>query len=137
MATLAVVPLVLRDCLLTIDADNYEKHVSGVKWTPNVSTEDWRGVSPGTGFSEPGEPRWSIQLPYVQDWETTNSFAQYLHEHVGQSVVMTFTPVKGSGRKTFTATVRIIPGAIGGDVDEYATESVTMPSSAPAIGVAP
>lgn len=134
MSTIAVVPLVLRDSLLTIAADNYERHVSGVKWTPTVPMADWRGVSPGTGFSEPGDPSWVITIPYVQDWQTADSFAQYLHEHVGQSVVMTFTPVKpaAGGLWKFTATVRILPGAIGGDVDDFATESVTFPSSPPA-----
>lgn len=138
MATPPVVPLVLRDCLLTIDVDNFEKHVSGVKWTPDVPMEDWRGVSPGTGFSEPGEPRWSIQLPYVQDWQTPNSLADYLHSHIGQSVVMTFTPIKAGagGLWKFTATVRIVPGAIGGERDRFADERVTFPSTPPVKGAA-
>lgn len=136
MTTIAVKPLVLKDVLLKIAADNYEKHVSGVSWAANSSQISWAGLTPDAVFTDASAPTWALTLNYVQDWETEDSLAQYLFEHSGETVEMVFTPVKGSGKKTFTANVTIIPGAIGGEVNAYATTSVTLGSDKPVIGTA-
>ena len=134
MSTIAVKPLVLKDVLLTIAVDNYEKHVSGVQWVPTSQQINWQGLTPDAVFSDVSSPTWALTLNYVQDWETANSLSQYLFDHVGETVEMVFTPVKGTGKKTFTANVTIVPGAIGGEVNAYATTSVTLGSDKPVIG---
>lgn len=134
MATIAVKPLMLKDVLLTIEADNYEKHVSGVSFVPAAGTATWQGLTPEAVFTDVANATWTATLNYVQDWETNDSLAEYLFEHEGDTVTMVFTPVKGSGKKTFTADVTITPGTIGGEVNAYATTSVTLPSTKPVIG---
>ena len=47
MAIIAVAPFVLKDVTLKIGADNYEKHVSSVTFTPSTSTVRM----PNSGFS--------------------------------------------------------------------------------------
>lgn len=136
MSTIEVKPLVLKDVLLKIAADNYEKHVSGVMWVPSSPTASWQGLVPAASFTDTGTATYQLTLNYVQDWETDDSLAQYLHEHEGQTVEMVFTPVKGTGKKTFTADVTIVPGQIGGEVNAYATTSVTLGSTKPVIGTA-
>lgn len=137
MSTIAVKPLVLKDVLLKIAADNYEKHVSGVQWVPSSSQISWNGLTPDAAFTDVTTPTWALTLNYVQDWETANSLSQYLFDHIGETVVMVFTPVKGTGKKRFTANVTIVPGAIGGEVSAYATTSVTLGSDKPVIDTVP
>lgn len=136
MATIAVKPLVLKDVLLTIESDDYEKHVSGVAFNPSSSQIEWRGLSPDAVFTDVTNATWACTLDYVQDWETADSLSQYLFEHEGETVTMVFTPVKGTGNKTFTAEVTITPGSIGGQVNAFATTSVTLGSTKPVIGTA-
>ncbi len=134
MATIPVKPLVLKDVLLVIESDNYEKHVSGVTFTPSSSQIEWHGLTPDSSFTDVSSATWTVTLNYVQDWETADSLSEYLFENEGQTVSMTFTPVKGASKKTFTADVSITPGAIGGEVNQYATTSVTLGSTKPVIG---
>jgi hypothetical protein len=134
MAAIAVKPLVLKDVLLTVGDDNYEKHVSGVTFTPSSSTITWQGLSPDAKFTDVTAADWTVAVNYVQDWETEDSLSAYLFENEGETVSMTFTPSKGAGKKTFTADVTITPGAIGGEVNAYATTSVTLGSTKPVIG---
>lgn len=136
MSTIEVKPLVLKDVLLKIAADNYEKHVSGVMWVPSASQISWQGLTPSASFTDVATATYVLTLNYVQDWETTDSLSQYLYEHEGETVTMVFTPVKGTGKKTFTAEVTITPGQIGGEVNAYATTSVSLGSTKPAIGTA-
>lgn len=136
MTTIAVKPLVLKDVLLKIAVDNYEKHVSGVMWVPTAAQIQWQGLTPEAVFTDVANATWALTLNYVQDWETEDSLSQYLFENEGETVEMVFTPVKGTGNKTFTAQVTITPGQIGGEVNAYATTSVTLGSTKPVIGAA-
>lgn len=137
MSTIAVKPLVLKDVLLKIAADNYEKHVSGVTFVPSSSQIQWQGLTPDAAFTDVANATWAVTLNYVQDWETDDSLSQYLYENEGETVEMVFTPVKGAGKKTFTVNVTITPGQIGGEVNAYATTSVTLGSDKPVIGTVP
>lgn len=134
MATIAVKPLVLKDCIVKIGEDGYEKHLSGVSFVPSAAQINWHGLTPDSGFTDVGTAEWAVTLNYVQDWETDDSLSQFLFEHEGETVPMVFTPVKGAGKKTFTSSVTITPGQIGGEVNAYATTSVTLGSTKPAIG---
>lgn len=133
MVDIAVKPLVLKDVICTIGADGYQKHLSGVSFNPNSSAIQWQGLTPDSGFTDQTLATWGVTLDYVQDWETEDSLSQFLFEHEGETVPMAFTPVKGAGRKTFTSQVTITPGAIGGQVNQFATTSVTLGSTKPVI----
>lgn len=132
MAQITVVPLVLKDVVLSFGTDSYEKHVSGVTFTPSSSTITWQGLEPDAKFTSITAADWTCQLDYVQDWDTANSLSRYLLENEGEEVAATFKPKSGSG-PSFTATLTITPGAIGGVVNAYATTSVTLGSTKPVL----
>jgi hypothetical protein len=134
MPTLAVQPLVLKDVILTIGAttpDDFRKHVSGVTYTPTSPQNTWTGLGLNT-HTDAGTPTWVVQLDYVQDWTSTSSLSRYLFEHVGETVPMTFGPTDGVG-PTFTSNVTIVPGAIGGQVNAYATTTVSLGTDTPVL----
>ncbi|MDZ5145335.1 hypothetical protein [Microbacterium testaceum] len=128
MANIAVQPIILNDVALTVAADNYEAHVSEVSFTPSSSTVNWKGLTPASVFSFGTSSTWTATLAYAQDWSTTNSLSRYLFENEGKSVTMTFKPKKPATgtAPTWTATVIVAPGSIGGAVDTVATASVTL-----------
>jgi hypothetical protein len=132
MAQIAVNPLVLKDVVLEIGTDTYEKHVSSVTFTPSAETISWQGLNPAAKFTDVAAAEWTCVLEYVQDWETTNSLSRYLFENEGETVAAEFKPRSGSG-PSFTANLTITPGAIGGTVNAYATTSVTLGSDKPVL----
>lgn len=127
MATIAVAPVVLKDVTFTVGTDSYESNVSGVKFTPAVSAVTWKGLTPTAVFSDAGSPVWTCTVSYAQDWVTANSLSQYLLANAGTSKVVVFKP-QGSavGKPVFTATLIMVPGDIGGDIDAVMVGSVTM-----------
>ena len=127
MAQIAVAPFVLKDVVFTVDIDSYEKHVSTVRFVPDASVVTWKGLTPSATFSESTSPTWTCEVSYAQDWETADSFSQYLMANAGQEKDVVSRP-KGTGSNLpeFTATLIIAAGPIGGDVDTVANGSVTM-----------
>ena len=126
MAQINVQPLYLKDVILTVDGDTYEKHVSGVTITPSVATATFKGLEPTATFSQASTATWMLDLTFVQDWETADSLSAYLFNNAGEEVTMSFKPESGAGG-TFSATVIIVPGSVGGTVDAYATSTVSLP----------
>ena len=127
MAQIAAEVYVLKDALLKVDADNYEKHVSSVTFTPNTSQLNWQSITPSGAFSDSTSPTWTCAISYAQDWKTANSLSQYLLANSGESKTVVFYPLgDGIGMPTFTATLKIVPGPIGGDVNTVQVGTVTM-----------
>lgn len=126
MAQISVQPLYLKDVVLTVGTDGYEKHVSGVTITPTNASATFKGLNPDAVYTESGAPTWICQLQYVQDWDTADSLSAYLFENQGTDVTLSFQPVNGSGG-TWSMTVHILPGAVGGAVDSFATTTVDLP----------
>lgn len=134
MATLDVQPLVLKDVELTLGSgtpDDFRKHVSGVTYTPSTPTQTWTGLGRNT-HTDVGAPTWTLGLDYVQDWSSEDSLSRYLFEHQGETVEATFRPISGEG-PAFKSNVTITPGAIGGQVNAYATTSVQLGTDAPVL----
>lgn len=130
MATIDVSPLVLKDVDITLDGDNYKKHVSGVEFTAKSSTIEWTGLAPDDSFTDATPPTWACKIDYVQDWDTTDSFSRYLLANAGEAIVATFKP-RSAGTPSFAATITLVPGPIGGQGGKYATSSVTLGSTTP------
>lgn len=127
MATIAVAPFVLKDVVFTVGTDDYEKHVSTVRFAPQTSVVTWKGLSPDATFTDTTAPTWTCEISYAQDWSTTNSFCQYILTEAGTEKSVIFRPKgTGTGLPSFAATLIIAPGEIGGDVDSVAVSSVTM-----------
>jgi hypothetical protein len=131
MTQIAVQPHVLKDVILSIGVDAYEKHVSQAELRPSTKVEKltWQGMTPAAKFSEAGTPEtsWDLIISYAQDWETPNSLSQYLLTNSGQTKTVVLQPKRGAGGKTFTVDVTIVPGPVGGNVNTVAVGSVTMP----------
>lgn len=132
MAQILVKPYVLRDCTLNIkdgatDVGDFELHVSKVEIVPTTSVQVFKGLSPAAVYQDVAAPEWVANTDYAQDWETVNSWSQYLMANVGKKVTMKFTPKKGTGMKAVTVTVTLLPGTIGGTVGAFATGSVSLP----------
>lgn len=124
MAAIAVNPIILTDCTLSIEADSYEAHVSAVEFVPSSSSVNWKGLTPSSVFSFGTTATWVCNLSFAQDWATNDSLARYLFEHEGDEIEVTFKPVAGG--PGFTATLIVTPGSIGGAVDAVAVSTVAL-----------
>lgn len=132
MPSIASSPLVLKDVTITLGANGYEKHVSSVTLTPKSSTISWQGLTPSASFTDITSPEWTVELEYIQDWDTANSLSKYLFASAGTSVIAVFKP-KAANTPTFTSTVTLASGPIGGQVNKYATSKVTLGSTPPVL----
>lgn len=131
MTAIVPTPLFLKDALVKFGAtDSYEAAVRDVKFTPSTSVVTTRAMSPAAVYQDVDVATWMLEMTYLQDWSTTTSLARYLYANEGNEVVLTFEPITGGA--TITATVTIVPGAIGGTVGQYAEATVAMPSTKPA-----
>jgi len=135
MATPVVKPFIMRDCTFTVEADNYEAHVSQVEFVPSSSVVRFKGLTPASNHAFGTTAEWVANLAYAQDWNTADSLSEYLHEHEGESIEVEFVPV--SGGRPITATLIVTPGAIGGSVDAVAVASVSLASTKPVLGAIP
>jgi len=124
MAQIAVNPFMMRDCVLTVAADSYEKHVSAVEFVPSGSVVNWKGLTPDAVFSYGTNATWVCNLSYAQDWATADSLSRYLFENEGDEIAVTFEPVAGG--PGVSATLIITPGSIGGAVDSVAVSTVSL-----------
>lgn len=128
---LAVQPHVLKDIVLTIDVDDYARHVSSAQLVPTTSSQKltWQGLSPDASFSDTSTPEttWALVLNYAQDWDTANSLSEYLLAHAGEVKTIVLQPKAGSGQKTFTVDATIVPGPVGGNVNTVAVGTVSLP----------
>lgn len=138
MSTIANAAKTLKDYLLKVDADNYEKHVNSVLFNPpSTQTVTWDGPV-GTSLSdESTNGPWTVDIGYVQDWETADSLANYLLTNDGQTKTIEFVPINGAaGQPKFTADVVIHAGPIGGTKGQYMTSTVKLTcKAAPVAGV--
>lgn len=124
MVDIAVKPIVLKDCLLTIDVDNYQAHVSQVQFSPTSQTQTWQGLTPDATFTDVSQATWALTLAYAQDWETVNSLSLYLFNNEGATKPVIFEPKAGG--PSWGADIVITPGAIGGTVNQFAVATVTL-----------
>jgi hypothetical protein len=128
MAQIASAPLILKDARFIVAADSYEASVSNVTFTPSASTVTWQGLTPSSLFTGTTTATWSASITFHQDWSTTNSLSQYLLANEGKTIVVKFIPQTAlTGTvPTFTATVIVTPGQIGGDLNQVMTAQVQL-----------
>lgn len=133
MTTITPTPLFMRDCLVQLGTDAYEKAVVSVTLTPSTSTVTVRAVSPNAIYQTADEATWVMALTFLQDWDDAAGLSRYLYDNEGSDVTLTFEPITGGA--TITATVSVTPGAIGGNVGSYAESTVSLPCTGkPSIG---
>lgn len=126
MTTIALATYVLKACLLQIAADNYEKHVAAATLAPTVNGQTFKAID-GSVTRDTSVPEWTLTLDYAQDWTTANSLAAYLLANVGTQKTIILSPLGSAvGKPKFTVDVMIVPGPVGGKVDDIQTASVTL-----------
>jgi len=125
MALITVTPIVLKNAVFKVAADNYESSVSSVEFQPSPTTSTWKGLAPTAQFTFAGNSTWVAAISFAQDWETEDSLSAYLFDHEGESIVVDFYPEAGG--QGFRATVSIVAGSIGGAVDSVAVATVSLP----------
>lgn len=125
MAQIAVQPIYLKDCVLSIAGSDFEKAVSSVQFTPSVTSATFKGLEPTATFTNVGSASWMVDISYAQDWNTAGSLSAYLFSNEGTEVTLTFEPVNGGA--SWSADVIIVPGAVGGAVDSFAVATVSLP----------
>lgn len=120
-------PLVLKDVLLRLGSaetgKDFRKHVDQVTLTPSSSPITWTGLG-GNTHSDVPTATWVANVNYVQDWDDPDSLSRFLFENEGAEVPVVFEPK--SGGAAFESVAIITPGAVGGQVNSYATTSVTL-----------
>lgn len=125
MGIINIQPLVLKDFVLAIAADQFEKNVSSIILTPSAPTVTWQGGTPDATFTDTGRATWVAAINYAQDWDTANSLSQFLFNNEGATVAATFRPRNGVG-PSFAVSLVITPGAIGGAVNAVSEASVSL-----------
>lgn len=126
MAAVPVVPIVLKDVTLVVEADNFELHVSQVQFDPSVQTQTWKGLSPSAVFTDQSAPTWTCTLGYAQDWSTVNTLSGYLYANQGLVKHVKFTPDVNTPQAAWDADIIISAGPIGGTVDAFQLGTVTL-----------
>jgi hypothetical protein len=130
MARIANNTLFMLEVSLTLGVDDFGDAVQVVTFTPTPgATKTWTGLGGNTITRVTREESWTCALSYGQDWETDGSLSRYLHEHAGEEVPATFTPLNGGD--PWYATVTLAAGPIGGTGQDFANGSVTLPSTRP------
>lgn len=128
MPTIAAKPLFLQNATVQIGTDSFEQAVSAITLTPSTSAVTFKGLTPVAVFNFATPSTWVAALTFAQDWSTPGSLANYLFEHEGEKVTMTFVPaVDDEDSPTITATVFVVPGAIGGEAGAVSTSQVQLP----------
>ncbi|MGV8965340.1 MAG: hypothetical protein ACOH2F_03590 [Cellulomonas sp.] len=127
MAVVGLQPISLRNATLTVAEDDYTQSIDQVTFAPEVDYEWTRGYDDSAYYPYYTGIRWTVALGYAQDLLTPGSLSLYLLEHAAQTRTITFTPVPGSGQRTITADVLIIPGQLGGVPGQILTGSVALP----------
>jgi hypothetical protein len=124
MTTIIPSPFKMKDTVLKIAADNYEKTVSTAELVPTSTVSTWKGLSPDAIYPTSGNTSWVCNLGYAQDWSTPGSLSSYLFRNAGKTVSMDLFPLRsGSG---FRFSVLIVEGSIGGAIDADAVATVSL-----------
>ena len=125
MAVVAPNPILLNNVTVQIGEDNYEGACRTVRFVPTTAVVKWKGLTPPSRFAFASAPEWDVTLTFAQDIETATSLTNALHANAGTDVTMTFEPVAGGA--SVTATVTLVAGDIGGDIDTVPEATVTLP----------
>lgn len=87
------------------------------------STGSWSDVGPTT---------WTLELEGAQGWDATDGLARFLFDHDGELLLAELDQYGEAHTPTaaepgMSATVRAVPTAYGGNVDEYTEFEVELP----------
>lgn len=131
MVEVLVRPFIMRNAILTLGTDDFAAAVSTATIANASGTTDFKGLKPAAVFTFPQATTYTLEITAAQDWSSASSLSRYLWEHKGETVPFTLNaddtvsdPTLGS--TSWSGTVALAPGSIGGDVDAVAVFSVTL-----------
>jgi len=123
MAVIAPVINSMSNATFKVGSNNYEAAVSKVVLTPTVTVSKFKGIN-GATTRTASLPEWVLSMDFPQDFATANSLSNFLLTNTGTTVSADLTPVVGG--PGYRATILIVPGEIGGTVDNTSTSSVSL-----------
>lgn len=110
---------------VSLGADEYTAAIESCMLNPATPVAVINDVGGGVQAVS-GVTVWTVVLAMLQDLITASSLSQYLIANSGKVVDLAYKPQSGTGAKTFTIKVLIVPGAIGGAGGSVAKASVTL-----------
>lgn len=124
MAVIGLQPIMLKDAMFTVAADDYSASVIEATFLPQPEV-GWMNLLCSARRPFVSSVQWSLQLGFVQDFVTEGALTEYLTENAGGSKVVTLSPI--SGGRTVSATVLIVPASMGGVPNQQLTAVVSLP----------
>jgi hypothetical protein len=115
-------PHILTEVTFTVDSSNYQCAVRRVQLTPNTPIQEYKVLCPGGSGTAAGNTTWQLEVEYYQNWDD-DDFARFLDENPGDTASFVFT----QNGLTKSGNIIVVPGPVGGTVDEFATATVTLP----------
>jgi len=134
MAVIEVRPFIMRNAIITFGepGDDFAKAVSSAVLTPSTGSSEFKGLKPSAVFTFPQATLYTLDLSYAQDWASEVSLSRYLWDHKGEQVPFTVNPddqagvTPAVGSTSWSGTVALTSGGIGGDVDSVAVTTVSL-----------
>lgn len=121
MAKIAAKPVLFK-APVSIGSDEYTAHLSQAELVPTSPAASWTDLD-GNTHNFAGTSAWALNLAGIQDYETAAGLSNFLFEHEGEDVEVSF-PLGGN---TFTATITAVPVNIGGTINAVAAWSKSFP----------
>ena len=128
-------PYVMKNIDLVIGDEalgpNFKCQVRSAKLTPEVDVQRTTTACPTGQYAEVGDPQWTFEIGYLSGDDNgvvpvVEALAEFLLENAGEQLPVTFTPRSGEPDR-WQFDVKIVPGAFGGEVGQFAEESVQLP----------
>lgn len=123
MAQIGVAPIILKNIVVTLGGNSFEKAVTQCQLTPTAQIQSWKGGTPDAIFTDMGAPTWVCDMTFGQDWSTVGALAQYLLKTYGSVVPFTFKPI-GDGVFTAAGQMRLAVPPVGGSIDAWLNATV-------------
>ena len=100
MALITPTPLYYKDAILTIAGDDYAPAASTATLSPNISATTYYGLKPTAVFPETSVD-WTLELSFVQDWDSATSLSRYLYANQGSEVAVTLERLPSSSPNAY------------------------------------
>lgn len=127
-------PYVMKNIDLILGAPesgpNFKCQVRSAKLTPETNIQRTKTACPTGQYAAVDDPEWTLEIGYLIGDDdgvlpTIEPLAEFLLENVGEDLPFTFRPI--SGGDSWSGTVSVVPGAFGGEVGNFAEETVQLP----------
>ena len=120
----------VKNAVITIGTDTYEKHASDINWTRNSSQQSWQGLTDDVVTDSLVDSH-TCNIGVGHDYDNPDSLYNFLHAMEGLTASVTWKP-SPSSTFTVTATITIVAPTIGGPRG-FHSSTVACPSTKPVV----